>query len=257
VSSRFTATAALLERRSRTILGAALLMTALPVVANAQAPAPEALPFILVTGSADVKVRPDRARVSFAVVTEGATAAEAASQNATMMTAVNAALRATGAAGLTIESWGYDLQPRYARMTSPDVAPRIVGYQATNNVRATVDDVSVVGKLIDAGITAGANRVTSLNFEARNTDAARADALRQAVQKARTEAETMASALGVPLGPALEVHGGANVPMPPPMPYMSDMRMSMEAAQVANTPIEAAEQTVTAQVTIKFRLGTR
>lgn len=243
--------------RVRTISTAALALAALPFAAAAQVPAAEPSPFIQVSGSADVKVRPDRAHVNFAVVTEGTNAAEAASQNATQMAAVNAALRATGAAGLTIESWGYDLQPRYARTTSPDVAPRIVGYQATNNVRATVDDVTVVGRLIDAGIAAGANRVTSLSFEARNTDAARADAIRQAVQKARAEAETMASALGVPLGPALEVHGGAHVPMPPPMPYnMAEMRMAA-APQAVDTPISAADQTVTAQVTIKFRLGTR
>ena len=43
-------------------------------------------------------------------------------------------------------------------------------------MRVTVDDVSAVGALIDAGVNAGANRVTSLQFEARNTDAARATA---------------------------------------------------------------------------------
>jgi uncharacterized protein YggE len=232
---------------------AAGVLAALPLASRAQTP-PEAPPFVQVSGMAQVKVRPDRAHLNFAVVTEGATAAEAASQNAAQMEAVIRALRGTGAAGLLVESWGYDLQPRYARQTSPDVPPRILGYQATNNVRATVDDVTTVGRLIDAGVGAGANRVTSLQFEARNTDAARAEALRQAVQSARSEAETMASALGVPLGPPLEVHGGAQLPVPPPMPYM-DMRMSVEAAQVAPTPIEAAEQTVTAQVTIKYRLG--
>jgi uncharacterized protein YggE len=236
------------------ILAAACTTAAFPVSATAQTTEPP--PFIQVSGMAQVKVRPDRAHLSFAVVTEGTTAAEAAAQNATQMEAVIRALRATGLAGLAVESWGYDLQPRYARQTSPDVAPRIVGYQATNNVRATVDEVTAVGRLIDAGINAGANRVTSLQFEARNTDAARAEALRQAVQTARSEAETMASALGVPLGPALEVHGGAQRPVPPPMPYM-DMRMSAQMEQVVNTPIEAADQTVTAQVTIKYRLGTR
>jgi uncharacterized protein YggE len=238
------------------MIAAVLGAVALSASASAQTQPPEPIPFIQVSGQAEVKVRPDRARISFAVVTEGPNAAEAASQNATVMEAVIRALRGTGAAGLTVESWGYDLQPRYARNTSPDAPPRIVGYQATNNVRATVDDVTTVGRLIDAGISAGANRVASLQFEARNTDAARAEALRQAVQKARSEAETMASALGVPLGPALEVHGGAQVPMPP-MPYMADMRMAVEGAQVANTPIEAADQTITAQVTIKYRLGTR
>jgi hypothetical protein len=237
------------------LVGAASALALFPVSVAAQTP--EQVPFILVSGSAEVRVRPDRARLNLAVVTEAPSASEAASQNAALMDAVIRALRATGAAGLTVESWGYDLQPRYARVTSPDVPPRIVAYQAINNVRATVDDVSAVGRLIDAGIGAGANRVTSLQFEARNTDVARAEALRQAVQKARSEAETMASALGVPLGPALEVHGGAQLPVPPPMPFVGDMRMAVESAQVVSTPIEAAEQTVSAQVTIKYRLGTR
>ena len=241
--------------RIRAVSTAALALAALPFAAAAQVPAPEAPPFIQVTGSADVKVRPDRARLNFAVVTEGPTAAEAASQNATQMAAVNAALRATGAAGLVIETWGYSLQPRYARVTSPDTPPRIIGYQATNNVRATVDDVTVVGRLIDAGIGAGSNQVTSLQFEARDTEVPRTEALRRAVQNARSQAETMAAALGVPLGPALEVHGGYDMPRPP-IPYMANARMAMEQA-IVDTPIEPGEQTVTAQVTIKYRLGTR
>jgi uncharacterized protein len=117
-----------------------------------------------------------------------------------------------------------------------------------------VDDVEAVGRLIDAAVNAGANRVTSLQFETRNTDAARADALRQAVQNARSQAEAMAAAMGVPLGPPLEVHGGAQAPMPPPMPYMQRGGIAYEAAMV-DTPIEAAESSVSAHVTIKYRLG--
>jgi hypothetical protein len=233
------------------IPGALLALASAAVPLSAQTPEPA--PFIQVSGSATVFVPSDRARLNFAVVTEGPTAAEAAAQNSTQMEATIRALRATGAAGLQIESWGYDLQPRYARQTSPDQPPRIVGYQAANNVRVTVDDVSAVGGLIDAGVNAGANRVTSLQFEARNTDAARAAALRQAVQNARSQAEAMAAAIGVLLGPALEVHGGAQAPMPPPMPYMRDLQM--EVAMAAPTPIEATEQGVSAQVTIKYRLG--
>lgn len=238
--------------RSPLLVGALLALGAAAPL-DAQAPA-ESPPFILVSGSAQVFVPSDRARLNFAVVTEAPTAAEAAAQNSAQMESTIRALRATGAAGLRIESWGYDLQPRYARQTTPDQPPRIVGYQATNNVRVTVDDVSVVGALIDAGVSAGANRVTSLQFEARNTDAARAEALRQAVQNARSQAEAMASAIGVPLGPALEVHGGAQSPMPPPMPYLRDMAMEVQSA-MAPTPIEATEQGITAQVSIKYRLG--
>lgn len=216
---------------------------------------PDAVPFIQVSGTAQVFVPSDRARLNFAVVTEAETADQAVSENAERMEAVIAALRGTGAAGLRVESWGYDLQPRYARPTNNgDQEPRIIGYMAANNVRATVDDVEAVGRLIDAAVSAGANRVTSLQFEARNTDAARADALRQAVQNARSQAEAMAAALGQPLGPALEVHGGAHAPMPPPMPYMEMARVA-SAPMAADTPIEAAESSVTANVTIKYRLG--
>jgi hypothetical protein len=239
-----------LSRSSSTTLAAGLALALAASPSHAQTPTSEPVPFLEVSGFAQVFVPSDRARLNFAVVTEAATAAEAAAQNSVQMEATIRALRATGAAGLQIESWGYDLQPRYARQTTPDQPPRIVGYQAVNNVRVTTDDVSAVGALIDAGVSAGANRVTSLQFEARNTDAARAAALRQAVQNARSQAEAMASALGVPLGPAIEVHGGAQAPVPPPMPYMRDMQAAM-----APTPIEAAEQGVSAQVTIKYRLG--
>jgi uncharacterized protein YggE len=220
---------------------------------GSQTPSPNPVPYIQVSGTGQVFVPSDRARLNFAVVTEATTAAEATTQNATRMEATIRALRGTGAAGLQIESWGYDLQPRYSTQppNQPDQTPRIVGYRASNNVRVTVDDVTAVGRLIDAGVTGGANRVTSLNFEARNTDAARAEALRRAVQNARSQAEAMAAAMGVPLGPALEVTGGADHFYPPPMPYMR--AMDMQAAPP--TPIEAAEQSVSAQVTIKYRLG--
>ena len=240
------------SKRSSLLVGALLALAS--AADPLQSQTPESPPFIMVSGTAQVFVPSDRARLNFAVVTEAPTAAEAAAQNSVQMESTIRALRATGAAGLRIESWGYDLQPRYARQTTPDQPPRIVGYQATNNVRVTVDDVTAVGALIDAGVSAGANRVTSLQFEARNTDAARAEALRQAVQNARSQAEAMASALGVPLGPALEVHGGAQAPMPPPMPYMRDMSMEMQAP-MPPTPIEATEQGITAQVSIKYRLG--
>jgi hypothetical protein len=234
-------------------LALACVLAASPRAVDAQTPD---VPFVQVSGTAQVFVPSDRARLNFAVVTEAETAAEAAALNSTRMEAAIAALRATGAAGLRIESWGYDLQPRYARPTpgGQEQPLRIIGYQATNNVRATVDDVDAVGRLIDAAVSGGANRVTSLRFEARNTDAARADALRQAVQNARSQAEAMAAALGAPLGPPIEVHGGAQAPMPPPMPYM-ERGMAYDQAMV-DTPIEAAESSVSAHVTVKFRLGT-
>jgi uncharacterized protein YggE len=210
--------------------------------------APDPIPFIQVSGTGSVDVAPDRARIRFAVETQAPTARTASQQNAERMDAVMAALRGTNAPGLDIETSGYDLQPVYAR-PDRDGAPRITAYRALNHVLVTVDDVTAAGRLIDAAIGAGANRVASLSFEARDPGAARLEALQLAVERARQEAEAMAAAMGVPLGPPMEVHGGAQVPGPRPM-------YRMEAAVMdQSTPIEAGDQTITANVTIKYRLG--
>ncbi|MEX0979629.1 MAG: SIMPL domain-containing protein, partial [Gemmatimonadota bacterium] len=124
----------------------------------------------------------------------------------------------------------------------------IQNYRAMNNIRVTAGDVEAAGALIDTAIGAGANRVASLGFEVRDREPLRAEALRMAVQKAEAEARTIAEALRVTLGPPLEVRGGAE--------YQPMYRQEMVLMRSADaTPIEAGAQTVSANVTIRYRLG--
>jgi uncharacterized protein len=99
----------------------------------------------------------------------------------------------------------------------------------------------------------GANRVASLSFEAKDPEPARMQALREAVAKARREAETLATALGDSLGRALEVHSNADVGYP----MMNTAMMGKGAVagmEVAPTPVEPGEQIIRVNVTIKFAL---
>ncbi|MDP2955576.1 MAG: SIMPL domain-containing protein [Longimicrobiales bacterium] len=219
---------------------------------SAQAPTPEPLPFVEVSGSATVSVAPDRVRVAFAVETRSATAAEAAARNAELMDAVIRALRASGIQGVDVETFGYTLRPEYAYAEAqPPQSPVIDGYTALNNVRATAGDVAAAGRLVDAAIRAGANRVSFLAFEASDTEAARREALTQAVQRATAQAEIMARALGRVLGAALEVRGGAAEQDYP----RGVARARFLAQEAVDTPIEAGDLTVSASVTIRFALG--
>lgn len=209
----------------------------------------QAPPFVEVNGSASVSVPTDQAQVSFAVETRGGSAAEAANQNAAAMDRVLSALRGAGLPGLDLETFGYSLQPEYA--TDQQRVRTVVAYVAQNTVRATVDDVDSVGRLIDAAIGAGANRVASIAFTASDTEPARTQALTEAVRNARVQATTMAEALGYRLGAPLEVRGGADRPGPVPMVFAE----AAMRTQAVPTPIEAGDQTVTANVTIRFALG--
>jgi uncharacterized protein YggE len=220
---------------------------------SAQEVPQEAPPFIEVTGSGTATVAPDVAYASFAVETRADSAAEAASSNAATMDAVVRALREAGIEGLRVETYGYNLQPQYTYPSqSGSNRTRVIdGYTAVNNVRATVPDVTAVGRAIDTAIGAGANRVSSLSFEASDTEAARQEALTGAVRAARAQAEAIAAALGRRLGPAVEVRGGASERPPRPVPGA----MMLRAAESVPTPIEASDQDVTATVTIRFALG--
>ena len=210
----------------------------------------EASPFIEVGGSATVSVRPDRVRASFAVETRAANAADASARNAELMDAVVRALRQSGIPGLEVETFGYSLRPEYS-WSEPNRTQAIDGYTAVNNIRASASEVAAAGRLLDTAIRAGANRVSSLAFNASDTDAAREEALAMAVRNATAQARTMATALGRTLGAPLEVRGGAQVPMP----RMGAEMAMLRADAAVETPIEAGDLTVSASVTIRFALG--
>jgi uncharacterized protein YggE len=218
--------------------------------------APEQIPqqsqeaaFIEVSGTAAVSVPTDRAQVSFAMETRGESAAQASSTNAAAMDRVLTALRRAGLPGLELTTFGYSLQPQYA--TDPARVRTIVAYVANNNVSATITDVDAVGRVIDIAIGAGANRVANISFSASDTEPARAQALAEAVRSARAEAQVIAQSLGYSLGAPLEIRGGAQRPEPRPMAFAEAAR----AVQAVPTPIEAGDQTVYANVTIRFALG--
>jgi uncharacterized protein YggE len=236
------------------VVGAVVVSAAALPLATAAQQAPEAPPFLMVTGTGEASVPSDRARIDFMVETQAPTAAAAASQNADRMDAVMKALKATGGATVTIETGGYDLSPVYRQpsRTGNDI-PTVEAYRAVNHVRVRVDDVARVGALIDAGVGAGGNRIAGLSFEAKDPEPGRVAALKLAVARARAEAETVATAMGATLGAPLEVNVSADYSSPPPMPMY---RMVMDQAQAsAPTPVSPGEQVVRANVSIRYRLG--
>lgn len=235
-----------------------------PTPAAAQRPAPEAHErTIFVNATAQVRRAPDQAIISLAVETPAPTAAEATRQNAERMSAVIEALRRLGIERSSIQTRRVELMPRYERermRPEPPMEqmeqrePRIVGYIAVNQVVVTVDDIGLVGRVVDAGVDAGANRVTGIHFQLREPEAAYHEAVRLAVQKARREAEVVAAALGEPLGPALNVTTSSYYPAPPPSPMVRGR--AMEQAAAVPTPVEPGELDVQASVSITFRIGT-
>ena len=241
--ARFTTVAAALL-----LVGSASTLRAqvTPPAMSSTMPAP--VPVIAVSGMGEATVTPDRARLSIGVQTQAATAADASARNATLQRAVIDAIRGQGVPAELISTSGYNVYPEQT-YDQPTRRTRITGYNVQNTVTVELRDVARVGPVLDAVLARGANLVSSLEFYSSQAEAVRRQALQNAVQRARADAEAMASAAGGRIGDLLELSSEINQP-PRPMMAMA-MRARAEAADA--TPISQGTQTINATVSARWR----
>jgi uncharacterized protein YggE len=226
-------------------LGTALAAALAILPAAAQEPGPPART-VSVTGAAEVEAVPDLATVSAGVDTQAETAAAALAANSAAMTAVFAALEASGIERRDMQTSNLSLGAIWEPYRDGEQPPRVIGYQASNMVTVRVRDITKVGAVIDAVATAGANRLNGVAFEVADPRAAMDRAREQAVADARARAELYARAAGVTLGPVLTI----SEPVAPSQPFFARAADSMEAAP----PIAEGTVALRAEVNVVFGL---
>jgi uncharacterized protein len=228
----------------------ALSLTALPLTAQSGMPVPPTPPPSISTSAVgETSIVPDRAMINVAVESQGQTAAAAAGDNAKLQTKVIDAVKAAGVAAAQIRTSGYNVFPEYAQATGK--GPRVTSYRAHNTVQVEIRNLELVGKVIDAALAAGATNLGALSLYASNTDAARREAMQNAVTKARADAEVAATAAGGSLGPLLEL---STEPFAVPQPITRQVfAAAMESRMAAPTPIESGEMTVQAVVHVRWQ----
>ena len=207
----------------------------------------EPIPQIVVTGRGEVKVSPDRATIQVSVQTRATTAAAAAAENANKQQAVLSALRALGLTNDQLSTVGYNVYPEQRYDQGKE--PVIIGYNVTNTILVDVRKLTQVGPVIDAALAHGANSISSLQFYASNTEAARRSAIAVAIERARADADAAARAARGTLGSLLEINVSSYSPRPP-QPMM--MRAAAGMAQ-ADTPINPGEETLSVEVSTRWK----
>ena len=167
-------------------------------------------PTVSTTGSATVKVDPDRVTVTIGVETKGDTAATAVADNSRIMKSVLDALKGLGITANQTATSNYSVFPIYESMSPPciEIYPQppectpkneVTGYRAINSVSVTLDASANVGKVIDAAVNAGANNVSGAYFfvsEAKQQEI-RDSLIKQAIDNARSRADKAAAAVSM------------------------------------------------------------
>ncbi len=233
-------------------LACALLATT-AVGARAQAAADAGRMFdsttVFLSGHGETKITPDEATITLGVQTQAPVAAQAMAENAARMGAVSAAVRRAGVAEKDIQTSNLNLTAQYAYNANEPA--RLTGYQASNDVTITVDDLSRLGPIIDAVTAAGANQINGVSFGLKDSSAAEDQARLAAVKALRAKAELYASATGYHVARLIslsESGGGPGRIQLQPMPMMA-------RDAVAKTPVAAGELTVSIDVNGLYELA--
>jgi len=200
-------------------------------------------PSVQTIGEASVMAKPDQAQVDIGVVTEAQSADAAASQNARQLETVLGQLKKILGPKAEIRTVSFAITPNYNRPREGQQAS-IMGYTATNILQVTTGDLLAVGKVVDAATGSGANSIRRLHFTLKDEQQYRAEALRQAANKAKSNAEAIATALGLKIVRILQVEEGGSGEVHPVR------EMAMAAAMRAPTPIEAGTIEVHARVSL-------
>src|SRR6185503_16958784 len=179
----------------------AALAVALALASPLRAQAVDRL--VTVGGEATIAVAPDTALIRIGVTSQGKNAREASEANARQITAVLAAIKASGIDDRDIQTSRLSLQPQYDPNKSGTA--RLTGFQVTNQLTVRIHDIGKLPDILDRAIAAGANEMSGIEFavsqQSRLLDQARAEA----VADARRKAELYAQAAGAKLGRVLQI----------------------------------------------------
>ena len=231
----------------------ALAMVVPAAIAQVQTQTPFIPPVaetISVTGTGKSSVTPDRFTFTVGVQTVAQTVEEAVNQNNTKVAAAVAALKRGGATDAQIRTSNFSIWPQ--QDYSQGNLPKILGYQVSNNVTVTRNNIGDAGKLLQAAVNAGVNTSSGLQFEVSDPAKGRDQGMRAAYEDARAKAATLAQAAGRTIGRALTISEGAQIAPPP---YPRPMAMRAEAAQaVSDIPVESGTQENSYTISVVFEL---
>jgi uncharacterized protein len=215
-----------------------------PVAAPAQAASvvassPGSLqPYLRFTGSGDVTVTPDTAQISLDVTATASTSSGALDQATSRLLRVDAKLRDLGIAAADIQT---TTTSTYQEWDSHR-------YTADLGVAVTVHDLSRAGLIVTDANHAGADAVSGPSFSLQDQHAAYQQALRRAIDDARSKADAAAAQLGVHVTGIVSVDDTGATPQV--MPFAAAGAAS--AAVPVPVPINPGTQDVTAAVSVVF-----
>ena len=208
---------------------------------------------ITAVGTGKANGTPDTLTLNLAVETRGDNAQAALNEASTKAQGVIDLMKAKGIPAKDITTSNVSVYPQF-----DDKGVKVVGYVANEGITVKSHDIKGAGALIDAaaGIAGDAIRMNGVYFSIEDTTALYAEARKEAVARAKSQAQQLADAAGVTLGKVRIINeygdqGGFNQQY-----YAADaLRAATTTSGAAPVPFEAGSQDVALSVTVVFEIA--
>jgi len=210
-------------------------------------------------GKGELYVKPDLGVISFSVLTEKKTVAEAMSENTKKMNAVIASIKGEGVEEKDIKTTNFNISPRYEYSESTETmiwpAPEgkrvLVGYEISQTVQVKIRNLEKIGVIIQKSTDAGANDIGNLQFVIDKEEELKNQAKKEAIKNAKDKAKELSGLLGVNLVRIVDFSENAYVPVY----YDYGVSALKEAAPSAAPQIETGQNKIEVNVIITYEIN--
>jgi uncharacterized protein YggE len=234
------------------LLGAVLFSACTPVISNQEQANNMNIRTLSVSGSGQVTLVPDIARINIGVNSKADLVTTAVNKNNKQAQAITDALLKKGVDAKDIQTANFNVYP----MNSYDNMGNVTGieYSVDNTLYITVRDLKALSEILDAAIVAGANQIYGISFDIEDRAAAQVQARDLALKDAEAKANDIAKTVGVTLGEIVSINV-SNMSYVEPYPmYGMGGGMAMDMAAEASVPVSAGQIVVTYDVSLVYRI---
>lgn len=214
---------------------------------------------INVSGEGSVFAVPDVAEFSFSVKHEADTVPEAQEEVSEKVEEIVSFLKDEGIEDRYIRTSGYSTQPRYEWRSSsrPELSYDggrervLVGYEVIHTTKVTVKDMEKAGDLVGGAGDRGATDISGVRFSVEDEEELKREARKEAIEKAKLEAERLSEDLGVELVRIVSFNESRYSPVYREEVMMKDSALDEDGSAPS---FEAGEEEIKSNIEIKYEI---
>src|SRR5690625_4986742 len=149
---------------------------------------------LTVVGTGVIEIPPNLATINFEVKTEARQVLEAQQENSYQMNQIIQSLIQFGISRDSIQTRSFEVRPVYDYI---DGEQEFRGYEVINMISVAMDNIDLVGNVIDLALQNGATNVLNLQFSLTDSQVYERQALANALEDANGKAQTLVQQMHV------------------------------------------------------------